>query len=273
MLRLRRLVPALFGPLLLLIVVGLIGLAVWRQQLMPQTRGSLSVSGLQGTLRIERDADGIPTIHAESDEAALFGLGFVHAQDRLWQLETHRRIGAGRLAEAFGPAALDNDRFLRALGVRRAAEAQWRRLDGGSRAAVQAYTDGINAFITEHLRARPPEFLLLGLRPEPWQPVDTLAWSIMMAWDLGANWSAELLRLRLAQQLPLARIQELLPPYPGEAPLVTRDYTELVRSLGVVEPVLERIVAAAPESGIEGVGSNNWVVAGTHSRSGKPLLA
>ena len=149
----------------------------------------------------------------------MFGLGFAHAQDRLWQLETHRRIAAGRLAEAFGPAALDADRFLRALGVRRAAAAQWAKASGASRAAVEAYAAGINAYLKQSLHARPPEFVLLGLEPEAWEPADSFAWAIMMAWDLGGNWSSELLRMRLAARLPVERINELLPPYAGEKPL------------------------------------------------------
>lgn len=276
-------------------VLGVIALGtaggawVYRERALPVDSGRLAVRGLPaavggapGEVTIERDPHGIPTIRAVSAAAAWFGLGFAHAQDRLWQMETHRRIGAGRLAEAFGPAALDTDKFLRALGVRRAATAQWERLQaqgGEGREALLAYTAGVNAYLGDHLRARPPEFLLLGLHPQPWEPVDCLAWSIMMAWDLGGNWTSELLRLRLASRLDLARIRELLPPYPGEAPLPTADYPALAREWRVaggahgLERTIDRLAAAAPESGIEGVGSNNWVVAGSHSRSGKPLLA
>ncbi|MEY4751982.1 MAG: hypothetical protein RIQ60_4196 [Pseudomonadota bacterium] len=284
----------------LLIVVALLLFAtvvtalVWRQRMLPVTSGRLAVRGLPTSasasspsagkddpasrLRIERDADGVPTIKAATLEQAMFGLGFVHAQDRLWQLETHKRIGSGRLAEAFGPAALDTDRFLRALAVRHAAEAQWiqTREHPEARAVLLAYAAGVNALVRDHLRARPPEFLLLGLQPEEWTPVDSLAWGIMMAWDLGGNWSTELLRLRLAMQMPVQRINELLPPYPGERPVPTADYAALVREWRVSPGLAERtaqLQSTAPESGIEGVGSNNWVIDGRHSVTGKPLLA
>lgn len=273
---LRRWAYGLLGLGLLLLLALLAGWAVYRQQVLPITDGRLHVSGLPAAgadVRIERDAHGIPTIRATSTEGALFGLGFVHAQDRLWQLETHRRIGAGRLAEAFGPPALDNDRFLRALGVRRAAQVQWEQARGEARRALEAYAAGINAYLSKHLRARPPEFLILGVQPEPWQPVDSLAWSIMMAWDLGGNWTTELLRLRLAQRMSVARINQLLPPYPGEQPLPTADYATLAQQWQVMGPLAERIISAAPESGIEGIGSNNWAVSGQRSSSGKPLLA
>ena len=262
---------------LLLLAAATVAVYLWRAT--PAHDGVLRLGGLRAGVQIERDEHGIPTVRAQSVEDAAFGLGVVHAQDRLWQLETHRRIGSGRLAEAFGAGAVDSDRFLRALGVRRAAQAQWAQLGAESKRVLEAYAAGINAWQRGPLAARPPEMLLLGVATEDWTPVDSLAWTIMMAWDLGGNWSSELLRARLALTLPVSRIDELLPPYPGEAPLATADYAALMRSLqlggaltAAAEPI-DRLRAMAPPSGIEGVGSNNWVVAGTHSASGRPLLA
>ena len=273
---LRRIALALLA--LLLLAAAALAIYLWRAT--PQHDGTLRVSGIGAALTIDRDEHGIPTVRASSVEEAAFGLGFVHAQDRLWQLETHRRIGSGRLAETFGPAALDNDKFLRALGVRRAALAQWAQLGDESKRVLHAYAAGINAWQHEQMKARPPEMLILGVPVEDWTPVDSLAWAIMMAWDLGGNWNTELLRARLALTLPVERINQLLPPYPGEAPLVTADYAALLRSLklgGALTALspqqIDHLQAIAPPSGVEGVGSNNWVVAGTHTKSGKPLLA
>jgi penicillin amidase len=271
---------SLWALLVLALLVALAA-AIYTTRAMAFVDGELQVPGLQQPVRIERDPHGIPTIKAQNQHDLLFALGMVHAQDRLWQLETHRRIGAGRLAEAFGEAALPSDKFLRALGVRRAAAAQWARAKPESRAAVQAYTDGINAVIGTQVHARPPEMLILGLPLQPWDPVDSLAWSIMMSYDLGANWTNELLRLRLALRLPVQRINELMPPYPGEKPLPTADYAALFRALkldsgtatAALDQTLERLVASAPPSGIEGMGSNNWVIAGSHTTTGAPLLA
>lgn len=246
---------------------------IYTRQALPRTEGSVRLAGPAAEIRIERDAHGIPTIKAASADDAMFGLGFVHAQDRLWQLETHRRIGAGRLAEAFGEGALDNDKFLRALGVRRAAAAQWAQTQGEARAAVLAYTAGVNAYLQHGMSARPPEFIVLGLQPEPWTPEDSLSWAIMMAWDLGGNWSTELTRMRLALRMPVARINQLMPPYPGEQPLVTADYATLFRELKLDGRLGQQALLSAPESGIEGVGSNNWVLHGSRTTSGKPLLA
>ncbi|HSV69263.1 MAG TPA: penicillin acylase family protein [Methylibium sp.] len=263
-----------------LVLAGLLivaaGAAIYRHLALPVTEGSLRVDGLRAAVEIERDAHGIPTIRAGSDDDAWFGLGFVHAQDRLWQLETHRRIAAGRLAEAFGAGAVDTDRFVRALGVHRRAEQQWQQASPAVRQMLTAYSAGINAYLGRHLRARPPEFLILGLRPEPWSPVDSIAWTTMMAWDLGGNWNTELLRMRLAQHMPVERIQQLLPPYPGEKPLPTADYRTVYGQLGIEASSAPATAGAWPavaDSGVEGAGSNNWVVAGSRSVTGKPLLA
>ena len=260
---------------MLVLLLALLVAVVWiySRQSLPLTDGSIVVAGPHAPLRIERDALGIPTIKAASIDDALFGLGFAHAQDRLWQLETHKRIGSGRLAQAFGEPALESDKFLRALGVKRAAAKQWAQASAEVRAAVLAYTAGINAFVNSAMTARPPEFVLLGLKPEPWTPEDTVAWAVMMAWDLGGNWSTELLRMRLALKLPVARINELIPPYPGDAPLVKTDYAALLRGLRLDGRLGTQALLAAPPSGVEGVGSNNWVVHGSLTDSGKPLLA
>jgi penicillin amidase len=261
-----------------LAIVVLLALAVaaawfYARQTLPQTDGRLRLAGPRAEIRIERDADGIPSIKAGSLEDAAFGLGFVHAQDRLWQLETHRRIGSGRIAEAFGEAALESDKFLRALGVKRYATAQFANASPQAKAVINAYTAGVNAYLRDAMRARPPEFVVLGIAPQPWTPEDTVAWAIMMAWDLGGNWTTELLRMRLALKLPVSRIDELIPPYPGEKPLPVADYAALYRELRVDSRLAQQALAGAPESGLEGIGSNNWVVAGSHTTTGKPLLA
>lgn len=259
--------------LVLLVAVVVAGAAWYVLRALPQVEGELVVQGIEAPVTIVRDEHGIPTIRGASLADVMWGLGFVHAQDRLWQLEVHKRVGAGRLAEAFGPAALANDQFLRALGVRRTAQQQWAGVDGETRRVVEAYAAGINAYVRQHLRARPPEFIVLGLEPEDWEPADTVAWTTMMAWDLGGNWNNELLRMALSLKLPVERINELLPPYPGTAPLPTIDYAQLYRSLKLDGTLGRQAELAAPPSGLDGIGSNNWVVAGSHTASGKPLVA
>lgn len=268
----------LFTLILLVLVAAAVAAWVLAQRVLPVVEGPLALPGAPAGLQIARDVNGIPTIRAGSLPDALYGLGVAHAQDRLWQMETHRRIAAGRLSEAFGEGALDTDRFLRVLGVRRVAAAQWAQVAPASREALLAYTAGINAVIAT-LRARPPEFMILGLQPEPWTPEDSLGWAIMMAWDLGANWQTELIRLRLAAKLPKDRIDQLLPPYAGESVPASMDYAAFYRSLkldqqtATGERALMGLLAAAPESEVEGTGSNSWVLAGSRSSTGQPLLA
>ena len=218
---------------------------------LPTTDGEITVPGLDAPVEVLRDEHGVPHIFAQSEADAQFALGFVHAQDRLWQLEMNRRIAAGRLAEVLGTGALGTDRFLRTLGIRRVAEANVRHLDDESRRLLAAYAAGVNAFLATR-PVLPPEFWLMGVTPEPWSEVDSAGWGKMMAWDLGGNWRSELLRLQLARTLPSSAIQEFLPPYPGDAPIELPELRAFYGATG---------------------GSNSWVVSGAQTRSGRPLLA
>jgi penicillin amidase len=257
------------GVALVVLVLG--ALVVYRFAGMPQSTGVLTVPGPAAAIRVVRESNGIPHVFAASDRDAYFAIGLLHAQDRLWQLEMNRRIVAGRLAEVLGPAALDTDRFLRALGVRRNAQRVLAALDAPTRAALQAYADGVNAGI-ELTRAQPwklsPEFLILGVRPEPWSPVDSIGWSTMMAWDLSGNHATELLRLALSRRLSAQQMAQLMETDP---PLALPDLGALYAGLDPAPALalLERL----PPGNIDGIGSNNWVLDGRRTVSGKPLLA
>lgn len=265
---------AITGGLATSVVAVLIGLLWYRNSSQAQIDGKILLSGPKAAIKIVRDKEGIAHIFAQSQPDAYFALGFVHAQDRLWQLELNRRIAAGKMAEILGPNAVDTDRFLRTLGVRRNAEAILKNLDPETNAVLEAYASGINAFLANRSGPLPPEFLITGTaQPAPWQPVDSVGWQTMMAWDLGANWSQELLRMRLSQRLSLDQINEFLPPYPGDSVVSTQDYTKLYRSLTGTTEQLQAVARIAPASFVEGMGSNNWVVSGALTTSGKPLLA
>lgn len=265
-----------WSAIVLLSVLALLAAALlwYRQASLPQMDGQVQAPGLRQAVQVVRDKEGIPHIYAASARDAWFSLGYVHAQDRLWQMEINRHIAAGRLAEILGPKALPTDRFLRTLGVRRNAERIWSNLDGDTKSSMLAYADGVNAFLSSRKQVLPPEFFITGApAPEPWTPADSIAWQTMMAWDLGGNWTQEILRMRLAQRLSPAQINGFLPPYPGDAPLPTRDFGALYRELHASLDDLNELMAMAPPSGVDGLGSNNWVVNGLKSVSGKPLLA
>lgn len=141
---------------------------------------------------------------------------------------------------------------------------QWVNASPRAKAAISAYTAGINAYLASAMKVRPPEFVLTGIHPEPWAPEETMAWLAMMAWDPDSNWITELLRMCLSLRLPVDRINALLPPYPGDKPLISTDYAALYRDLKVDGRLGQAAMIMAPESGVEGIGSNNWVVHGSH---------
>ena len=259
----------------LLAIVGVclatLGSYLFLRQSLPRISGEIQLAGLSGPVDILRDRSGIPHIFAGTIEDAYFALGFVHAQDRLWQMEMSRRTAAGRLSEVIGAAGLETDRFLRTLGVRRAAEENLRALDAHTTRVLDVYAAGVNAFIASR-PVLPPEFWITGVSPEPWTPVDSVAWTKMMAWDLGGNWRNELLRMRLSKTLPLASIHEFLPPYPGDSPPEIPDLKALYGAMEQPSVRLAVPEGSEPQS-IEGLGSNSWIVAGSRSATGKPLLA
>ncbi|MEO8349573.1 MAG: penicillin acylase family protein, partial [Acidobacteriota bacterium] len=174
----------------------------------------MRVAGVSGPVTIETDAHGVPTIRAVSASDALFGLGYVHARDRLWQIEYQRRIGSGRLAEILGPRLVETDRFLRTIGFRRAALSAWATLSPEARASVEAYVRGLNAFLATS-SARPIEFRLLRFRAEPFDAVDGILWGKLMAWDLAGNARNEIRRSRFVSAVGAKRAAELLPPVPA----------------------------------------------------------
>mgnify|MGYP001408568261 CR=1 FL=1 len=254
---------------LVVLVIALVGgVALYTLSSLPQVDGRLTVRGLAAAVQIARDADGVPLISGADDADVAFGLGFVHAQDRLFQMELQRRYGAGRLAEIFGDQAVPIDRQMRVLGLYRAAETAVGQLSAPVRRVLEAYSAGVNAFLAARRGALPPEFLLLRFRPEPWRPADTLVWGKLMDLELAGNYRAELLRARLARTVSAEDLAFLYPEYPKNAPTTLAELVPLYRRLP-----LGRLYAALPPVVGPIHASNNWVVDGAHSASGKPLLA
>jgi len=258
----------LVGLLALLSILTAAGY-LWLRGSLPTLDGELVAPGLRAPVEIVRDRFGVPHIFAQNRADSLFALGFVHAQDRLWQMETMRRIGAGRLAEVLGPRAIESDRMMRVLDLHGVAGRNYARLDADSRALIDAYVAGVNAQLMAGEQSLPPEFLLLRHEPEPWTAADSLLWLKLMALDLSTNWSQELFRQRLASRLTAQQIAEFYTPYrddeprgPLAGPLVPSTET----GSSMPPPPLNAHAA-------EGLGSNNWAVAAKHSATGKPLLA
>jgi len=210
----RRWIVRAGVAILLFLVIALASIFVFLRRSLPVIDGETSVQGISAPVEIVRDADAIPHVLASTKLDALFGLGYVHAQDRLWQMEFQRRIGHGRLSEIFGAATIPQDRFLRTVGFGRAARTAWAATPAWAQEQINAYVAGINAFITAHRGSRlPPEFVLLRFEPEPWTGPDVIVWVKMMAWDLSANYSFELLRHDLIRAVGAEKMAQLLPPY------------------------------------------------------------
>ncbi len=250
-----------------LLVAAVITGVLWLT--LPPRSQQARIPGLSGPVDIGFDTDGIPRIHAASATDAAAALGFVHARDRLFQMDLMRRAASGRLSEIAGPATLNLDRTMRTLGLRMHAEADYPALPAETRAMLEAYARGVNAWIAERGRFSAPEFLFLGT-PEPWEPVDSLLWGETMGLWLSLNWRTELSRQSLAGRAPQQKIDELWPPASGEghpqaalAPILSHIASELAA-------VLPRFPGpyTLPNSA-----SNEWAVDGRHTATGAPLLA
>ena len=194
---------------------------------LPTRHGQVLVASLTRPVELVRDTDGVMHVRAASAADACFGLGYAHAQDRLWQMEFQRRVGQGRLSELLGVRAVRVDRLFRTIGIRRSAAATLPRLSAPTRALLDAYAAGVNAFLAAHRGSRLPiEFALFGIDPEPWRPEDSVAWSKMMAWGLDGNWRSELLRARLEARIGVDRAAALMPVYTADGPVILSETEE-----------------------------------------------
>ncbi|MCC7352995.1 MAG: penicillin acylase family protein [Anaerolineae bacterium] len=264
--------------LILLILLSILALLlaglyayVFRRPLA-QHSGTLSGRGLQNPVEVIRDRWGVPHIYAHDLPDLLFAQGYTHAQDRLWQMEFQRRAASGRLAEIFGRIALDADRFTRTLGFRRTAKTEADALDGETRSLLAAYCQGVNVFMESHRGRLPAEFTLLGIKPEPWTPEDTIVWTKLMGWNLSANWEAELVRAQLVAHLGPYRAAELEPNYPQDNPTIAPPGLHALDASALLLEHYERAKEWLGPTGAP-LGSNNWVLDGQKSATGKPLLA
>jgi penicillin amidase len=270
------------------------------KQSFPQTDGELQVSGLDASVDVYRDSLGIPHIYASSTHDLFFAQGFVHAQDRFWQMDAWRHIGSGTLSEMFGSAQVETDTFLRTLGWRVTAEAELKQLSPDSLAILEAYTDGVNAYLKDHDgTALSLEYAVLGLlspdyKIEEWTPVNSLTWGKAMAWDLRGNMDEEITRAILLKTLTPKQVDALYPSYPEDHPVIVNkigDGTAQVESQKSqvasdlrpstfdfdldLAPVADRIALLDPLLGelSDGIGSNSWAVSGQLTDTGMPILA
>jgi penicillin G amidase len=301
-----RLLKALknFVILLLVLVLLLVGFVTYNvRQSFPVENGAIALSGLKAEVTVQRDQWGVPHIYAANSHDLFMAQGYIHAQDRFWQMDFWRHIGSGRLSEMFGSSQIATDKYLRTMGWARVAQQEIAQVNAEMKAYLQAYADGVNAYLAAHQGSKLSleyvvlKFLNPGYKPEPWQLLHSLTWGKVMAYDLGRNFEREIERTILLKTLNLAQVEELFPPYPQDLAVILPnpqqkktgedndfDETELIaasitEAQAAITPALESITQ--PMLALEeligsrgiGIGSNNWVISGKRTTTGKPILA
>jgi penicillin amidase len=280
----------------LALVLGAVGIYLARSS-FPKVDGQVKLSGVTSAVDIYRDSYGIPQIYAQNAHDLFFAQGYVHAQDRFYQMDFWRHIGSGRLSEMFGKSEVDTDIFLRTLGWERVAQQELINMSSDERALLQAYADGVNAYLAGHkgaalsLEYAVLKLLTRGYSPEPWQPVQTLTWGKVMAWDLSSQGKSEAERAILLKTLTPQQIADLYPAYPADHPQVVPNFSlgttpitstyamQGVKSLVALSPAFQglykkiaRVDATLGPAGND-IGSNNWAISGSRTATGKPFLA
>ncbi len=271
-----------------------------KTQSYPTIDGQLKLPGLNATVDVYRDKMGIPHIYASTLHDLFMAQGYIHAQDRFWQMDFWRHIGSGRLSEMFGKSQLETDQFLRTLGWRQIAEQEYKELTTESRTILDSYTEGVNAYIANRKPVELSfEYSILGLispsyKIEAWSPIHSLTWAKAMAWDLRGNMGEEIERAVLLKSFSLEQVNELFPPYPADHPRIVTEIGDFSNAgslpakpaqitslpdsaristalqaasvnLGALDSVLG---PASPE-----IGSNSWAISGKLTNTGMPLLA
>ena len=269
----RRLSLRVAGGLGVVLLLGLLlaGGALWRT--LPPTRETLRIPGLHHPVAVTLDGYGVPRVRAADLEDAAAATGFLHARDRMFQMELMRRVGSGRVAELAGAAGLPIDRMVRTLGLRQLAEDAVPLLPGSTRALLEAYARGVNAAIAARGRFIAPEFLVLG-RPAPWTVADSLLWGRLMGLSLAGNWRTELARLADAGAVPVARLLQLSPQHPDTPSPAARLSPAPDPGLRQLADRLSRALPRFPAAWtLPEEASDEWAVDGAHSVTGAPLLA
>ncbi|GAA0963838.1 penicillin acylase family protein [Actinocorallia libanotica] len=281
--------------LALLLVLALVAAlwVVWTvRRSFPDYGGEVRLAGLSAPVTVHRDAHGVPQVYADTPEDLFKAQGYVTAQDRFWEMDFRRHVTSGRLSELFGETTLETDKVVRTLGWRRVAEQELALLEPETVKLLEAYASGVNAWLDEHpdTSDQALEYAVLGIqrsgyRPERWSPADSVAWLKAMAWDLRSNMDDELGRALAGTRLPAERVDQLYPAYDDERmPVIVGDTeksgekpsgTPVQAPARALSSVLESI-RAMPEmlgNGASEIGSNSWVVSGSRTATGKPLLA
>jgi penicillin G amidase len=257
------------------VVVLCLALLVARHRVLgislPKSRGKVTLAGLTAPVTIARDRWGVPHVAATSMEDAAFAMGVAHAQDRLWQMEVTRRVATGRISEFVGTDGVNIDRFIRRVGLHRVARDEELRLGPEPRRMLKAYAAGVNAIATSG-RPLPLEYRLLGVTPEPWEPMHSLAALKLLALGLSMNWDAELQRLELLRAIGPEHAARLDIVYPDANPTILASTLRAAGGGDTRSQLLTMFREAARWIPTAGGMSNSWVVSGERTTTGRPIL-
>ncbi|MEO8285649.1 MAG: penicillin acylase family protein [Chloroflexota bacterium] len=261
------------GLVALVLLIGGLGFYTWFtiNKSLPTLNGTVKMAGLTANVTVTRDSFGVPHIEAANVHDLYMAQGYVHAQDRLYQMFFFRTAGEGRLSELLDPGFVDSDKYLRTVGFRRAAEAELAGMSPEVKAGLEAYAAGVNEFVHTHKDNLPFEFTLLGTGFEDWQPVDSVTFGKLQARDLTETWPQEIIKSDVTAAVGPETAAKLFTSYPANSPVIVPGANS-----GGLDSTLEgynRYVRPLFDQWNEGIGSNNWVVDGTKSTTGKPILA
>lgn len=291
----RFLLRFLSTVLIIVILFSSLGVLTARRS-FPQVNGKITLAGLDGPVDVYRDPMGVPHIYATTLHDLFMAQGYVHAQERFWQMDFWRHLGSGRLSEMFGESQVGTDSFLRTLGWERLAEEEVATANQEATDILSAYTEGVNAYLAENqgtqisLEYGVLKLLNPGYQPEPWTPVHTMTWAKAMAWDLGGNMNAEIERAILLKSLEPDQVAELFPEYPNDHPVIVPEIngTSSIPRLPIssdayeLTPVITALEAAGQQAALleailgrsgTGIGSNSWAISGDLTATGMPMLA
>jgi len=259
-----------------LIIVFVVGGYIMFRMLnnsLPVYEGTLKAPGLKDNVEIYRDSMAVPYIFASNDEDVAFSLGYLHAQERMFTMDIIRRAGEGRLSEIFGEETIPFDKMFRTIGISRIADRIKTNMNRDALKLLEAYSRGVNLYIEEAKGRYTFEFDVLGYQPYEWKPEHSLIVIRMMAWELNVSWWTDITFTELAQKLGSEKAKYILPDYPENSPTIIpahlNKYSIIKKSLLETDKAFRRFI------GMNGthIGSNNWVVNGLRSSSGKPIIA
>lgn len=274
----KRLIKRLIVVLVVVLLIAGSGAGWWwvKNSLLPLD-GQLAISDLRAPVEIVFDDHGVPAVYARDVDDAWFAAGVLHARERRWQMELYRRVTMGRLSEILGDSTLPFDQRFLTLGLRDAAKAEWERATPQVKLALERYAAGVNAGSAALVgQFAPLEFQMLGLKPPPWEPIDSLAVGRLLIWRLAENHQAELVRASIAAKFGEQAARQLTGVYPSNAPAILEPAKAPAKPAGQTASMMPREIPRGLEwlaAGARRGNSNSWVIAGSRTASGKPILA